>query len=102
MERFVPRNHETNLMHNPINSLSALLAQGDLRVFYQWMRIEQMDQWIHWFVFACCLAGLISYVIYWYRKDWQELPRGIGWTLLLLRFLLQGKKPHIHEMKRVS
>jgi hypothetical protein len=87
MERFVPRNHETNLMHNPINLLSASLAQGDLRVFYQWMRIEQMDQWIHWFVFACCLAGLISYVIYWYRKDWQELPRGIGWTLLLLRFL---------------
>jgi len=87
MERFVPRNHETNLMHNPTNLLSASLAQGDLRVFYQWMRIEQMDQWIHWFVFACCLAGLISYVIYWYRKDWQELPRGIGWTLLLLRFL---------------
>jgi len=74
-------------MQNLPSQLFSLFAQSDLRVFYQWMRIEQMDQWIHWFVFACCLAGLISYVIYWYRKDWQELPRGIGWTLLLLRFL---------------
>ena len=60
-------------------------AQEDMRVFYQWMRIEQMDQWIHWFVLACCLIGLASYVVYWYRRDWVELPKGIGWTLLALR-----------------
>ena len=62
-------------------------AQEDMRVFYQWMRIEQMDQWLHWFVFACILAGLISYVVYWYRKDWSEVPKGIGLTLLMLRML---------------
>ncbi len=62
-------------------------AQEDMRVFYQWMRIEQMDQWLHWFVLACCLIGLVSYVVYWYRKDWVELPRSIGWTLLSLRLL---------------
>ncbi|HUP81491.1 MAG TPA: hypothetical protein VM260_23270, partial [Pirellula sp.] len=62
-------------------------AQEDMRVFYQWMRLEQMDQWLHWFVLACCLIGLMSYVIYWYRKDWVELPRSIGWTLLTLRLL---------------
>ena len=62
-------------------------AQEDMRVFYQWMRLEQMDQWLHWFVLACCLIGLVSYVIYWYRKDWVELPRSIGWTLLTLRLL---------------
>ena len=44
-------------------------AQEDMRVFYQWMRIEQMDQWIHWFVLACCLLGLVTYVVYWYRRD---------------------------------
>jgi hypothetical protein len=63
------------------------LAQGDVRVFYQWMRVEQMDQWIHWFLFVCCLVGLISYVVFWYRRDWRELPKGIGWTLLMLRLL---------------
>ncbi len=62
-------------------------AQEDMRVFYQWMRIEQMDQWIHWFVLACCLLGLVSYVVYWYRRDWVELPKSIGWTLLGLRLL---------------
>lgn len=87
LERFVPRTHEASLMHNLIGQFLSPFAQGDLRVYYQWMRIEQMDQWIHWFLFACCVAGLLSYVVYWYRKDWQELPRGIGWTLLLLRFL---------------
>lgn len=62
-------------------------AQEDMRVFYQWMRVEQMDQWMHWFVFACVLVGLVSYVVYWYRRDWVELPKGIGWTLLMLRLL---------------
>ncbi|MEQ1825470.1 MAG: hypothetical protein ABL921_05965 [Pirellula sp.] len=63
------------------------VAQGEQRVFYTWMRVEQMDQWLHWFVFACCLAAIVSYVVYWYRKDWAELPKGIGWTLLMLRLL---------------
>ena len=62
-------------------------AQEDMRVFYQWMRLEQMDQWVHWFVLACCLVALVSYVVYWYRKDWVELPKSIGWTLLSLRLL---------------
>ncbi len=62
-------------------------AQEDMRVFYQWMRIEQMDQWIHWFVLACCLLGLVSYVVYWYRRDWVELPKSIGGALLGLRLL---------------
>ena len=70
----------------PFNTVLCF-AQEDMRVFYQWMRIEQMDQWIHWFVLACCLLGLISYVVYWYRRDWVELPKSIGWSLLGLRLL---------------
>ncbi len=71
----------------PPLSFFQCFAQEDMRVFYQWMRIEQMDQWIHWFGLACCLIGLVSYVVYWYRKDWVELPKSIGWTLLTLRLL---------------
>lgn len=66
------------------------LAQQDSRVFYQWMRIEQMDQWIHWFGLGCVLLLLISYIVFWYRRDWKELPKGVGWTLLLLRLLAIG------------
>jgi hypothetical protein len=74
-------------MNDPLFCDMPFLAQGDQRVFYSWMRVEQMDQWLHWFLFACCLAAIVSYVVYWYRKDWQELPKGVGWTLLMLRLL---------------
>jgi hypothetical protein len=78
-------------MHSIANSFPFHLAQENSRIFYQWMRIEQMDQWIHWFALACVLVLLASYVVFWYRRDWKELPRGIGWTLLMLRlFALLG------------
>lgn len=63
------------------------IAQENSRIFYQWMRAEQMDQWIHWFGLACIVALILSYALFWYRKDWKELPRGIGLTLLMLRLL---------------
>ena len=78
-------------MHSIAFSHPFFVAQENSRVFYQWMRIEQMDQWVHWFALACVLVLLASYVVFWYRRDWKELPRGIGWTLLMLRlFALLG------------
>ncbi|MFN9984761.1 MAG: hypothetical protein ACK52S_04340, partial [Pirellula sp.] len=67
------------------SSLGWFLAQDDVRVFYQWMRLEQMDQWHHWFLLVCCIAAILSWVIYWYRKDWDEIPRTVGYALLILR-----------------
>ena len=61
------------------------LAQQDVRVYYQWMRLEQLDQWHHWFLLVLCLAAIISWVVYWYRKDWEELPKSLGYALLILR-----------------
>lgn len=78
-------------MHSIAFSHPFFVAQENSRIFYQWMRIEQMDQWVHWFALACVLVLLASYVVFWYRRDWKELPRGIGWTLLMLRlFALLG------------
>jgi hypothetical protein len=57
----------------------------DTRVFYQFMRLEQLDQWHHWFLLACVVLGIASWVVYWYRKDWDELPRMVGYALLVLR-----------------
>ena len=31
-----------------------LIGQGDVRVYYQWMRLEQLDQWHHWFLLLLC------------------------------------------------
>lgn len=69
------------------NVSSKLLAQGETRVFYQWMRLETMDQWIHWFGLGCILLLIASYTTYWYRRDSQELPKALGWSLLALRLL---------------
>lgn len=61
------------------------IAQQDTRVYYQWMRLEQLDQWHHWFLLALCLLAIIAWVVYWYRKDWEELPKSLGYALLILR-----------------
>ncbi|MCU0713915.1 MAG: VWA domain-containing protein [Pirellula sp.] len=74
-------------MHIDSNLASSILAQGETRVFYQWMRLETMDQWIHWFGLGCILLLIASYVVFWYRRDSQELPKALGWSLLGLRLL---------------
>lgn len=58
---------------------------SDTRVFYQWMRFELLDQWWHWIVLILVIACITTYTILWYRRDWIELPRSLGWALLLLR-----------------
>ncbi|MDZ4852058.1 MAG: VWA domain-containing protein [Pirellulaceae bacterium] len=58
---------------------------SDTREFYEWMRLQTLDQWWHWIVLALVLIAILSYAIYWYRRDWIELPRSLGWALLLLR-----------------
>jgi len=58
---------------------------NETRVYYQWMRFEALDQWWHWLVLASVIAAIVSYVVYWYRRDWGELPKSLGWALLVLR-----------------
>lgn len=47
--------------------------------------MEVMDQWWHWLILATVVLAILSFVVYWYRRDWGELPRALGWTLLMLR-----------------
>ncbi len=58
---------------------------NETRVYYQWMRFEALDQWWHWLVLAMVVGAIVSYVVYWYRRDWGELPKSLGWALLILR-----------------
>ena len=58
---------------------------NDSRVIYQWLRLEQLDQWWHWGLLAGVAAGLCLFVYLWYRRDAREQSRGVRWALLLLR-----------------
>ncbi len=60
---------------------------SDTRVFYQWMRLELLDQWWHWIVLLLVIGCITTYTVVWYRRDWIELPRSLGWALLLLRLV---------------
>jgi hypothetical protein len=46
------------------------LAQ--VRIIYQWMRFEQLDQWWHWLVLAAIACTFLAFVVYWYRRDARE------------------------------
>lgn len=62
-------------------------AAAESRVVYQLARLESLDQWWHWFTLLLIIAAIASYVVFWYRRDWSELPRPIGWSLLILRLV---------------
>lgn len=66
-----------------LHSASVLLAQT--RVYYQWSRFEQFDQWWHYLLLLLAVAAIIGYVVWWYRRDSVEQQRPVRWALLLLR-----------------
>ncbi len=68
-----------------IGSIVANNPVAQTRVIYQWMRLEQLDQWWHWLLLVCLIISVAAYVTYWYRRDSVEHARAVGWALLLLR-----------------
>jgi hypothetical protein len=55
------------------------------RVYYEFSRLVAMEDWWHFALLAAVALAIIAYVYWMYRRDWVELPRPIGWSLLLLR-----------------
>lgn len=55
------------------------------RVIYQWLRLEQLDQWWHWLLLAVVIGLGLVFVTVWYRRDTVEQHRGVRWALWLLR-----------------
>ena len=65
--------------------MSTTQLLGQTRVLYQWLRLEQLDQWWHWAVLVGVVVVVLLFSGYWYRRDSEEHRRPVGWALLLLR-----------------
>ena len=74
-----------NILSAPLASPEPLVAQA--RVYYQWSRFEQFDQWWHYLIMLLVLVAVTVYVVWWYRRDSHEQQRAVRWSLLLLRLV---------------
>lgn len=63
-----------------------MLAQT--RVYYQWSRLEQLDQWWHYLLVLISILAIGTYVVWWYRRDSQEQQPPVRLALLLLRMVV--------------
>lgn len=61
------------------------MSLAQTRVIYQWLRIEQLDEWWHWLALVVSVIAVSAFVVFWYRRDSVEHPRTVGWALVLLR-----------------
>ncbi|MFO1066754.1 MAG: hypothetical protein U0892_23085 [Pirellulales bacterium] len=65
--------------------MNAFSLTAETRIFYQWMRFEQLDQWWHWLLVIGLSVAVLSFVVWMYRRDSVEQMRPVRWALLLLR-----------------
>lgn len=88
-------------MNFPASLPMQILAQT--QVSYQWLRLEQLDQWWHWLVFAVVLLAIGGFTVLLYRRDSHELPRLVRTALLLLRVAaLIGLVLHFFHLEKRS
>ncbi len=57
------------------------------RVYYELSRLNALEDWWHYAMLLAIVGAVIGYVYWMYRRDWTELPRPLGWSLLILRVL---------------
>ncbi len=55
------------------------------KVYYEWARLTAMDSWWQYCTVAIIVLAILAYVSWLYQRDGIELPRGLRWSLLLLR-----------------
>lgn len=61
---------------------------GQTRVYYQWSRFEQLDQWWHYVLIVLAVMAVVGHVVWWYKRDSIEQQRPVRWALLLLRLVV--------------
>ena len=70
------------------NRLMTLMANVNYRTYHLFARLYQLTSWWHWLIVLVVCAGVLSYVVWIYRRDSAELRRGIAASLLLLRIVV--------------
>ncbi len=68
---------------NPI----AILAQNEIRTFYELMPMVPLTQWWHLLLIILVGLVLIGYIVMMYRADSRELPSGLTFLLSALRII---------------
>jgi len=71
-------------------SLQPLLGQSTIRTVVEFTRLRELNEWWHWLLLISVPALMVGYIVQLYRRDTRELPRGVRFTLLLLRVVAFG------------
>ena len=61
------------------------LLLGQDRTVYRLNRLQLLSEGWHWLVMFGVLALIVTYVLIMYRRDSQDLSRGVRWSLVVLR-----------------
>jgi hypothetical protein len=64
-----------------------VLAEGAANIHYQFARVQALSEWWHWLILLALVAAIAGYVVWMYRRDSVELPRGLAVLLIGLRLL---------------
>jgi hypothetical protein len=68
-----------------------MLAEASATIHYKLSRLQTLTEWWHWLVLLVSVLAVSAFVVWMYRKDSAELPRGLAILLCLLRlFALVG------------
>lgn len=79
------------------------LLVGQTRVTYEWLRLAQLDQWWQWVALIGVAAAISYFVVRLYRADSAELPKPVGWALMILRLAaLIGLLLHFFQLEKRS
>ncbi|HTN77879.1 MAG TPA: hypothetical protein VL096_21625, partial [Pirellulaceae bacterium] len=62
-----------------------LIAAQTTAHYFRLARLTALDEWWHWLALVTASVSILAYVIWMYRRDAAELPRGLTIVLALLR-----------------
>jgi hypothetical protein len=62
-----------------------VLAEASATIHYKLARLQTLTEWWHWLVLLVAVLGVSTFVVWMYRKDSVELPRGLAILFCLLR-----------------
>ena len=62
-----------------------VLAETSATIHYKLARLQTLTEWWHWLALLVAVLAVSTFVVWMYRKDSAELPRGLAILLCLLR-----------------